>query len=113
VTLIEETDPRATWLRSLGWRQAADGQWAGQVIATKGRYRPMPLERAFEVALKRSVTDKQFVVEIEAGQVRLALPWRAVLTSEEQAPLRLESRTAARARVRDERPDALRGRESA
>ena len=86
MTRIEETDPRATWLRSLGWRQDANGQWAGQVIATKGRYQPMALERAFEVALKRSVTDKQFVVEIDAGQVRLALPWRA-MTSEAPAPL--------------------------
>jgi hypothetical protein len=78
------------------------------VIATKGRYRPMPLERAFEVALKRRVTDKQFVVEIDGGQVRLALPWRAVMTGEARTRLRPDSLTDAQARVRDERPDALR-----
>jgi hypothetical protein len=69
---MHDIDPRAIWLRSLGWRQTADGRWSGQVTATKGRYRPMLIDSAFEVALKRSVIDRQFVVEVEAGRVRLA-----------------------------------------
>jgi hypothetical protein len=100
--MIDETDPRATWLRSLGWHQTRDGSWSGQVIATKGRYRPMSVDRAFEVALTRSVTDKKFIVEIVDARVRLALPWRDVADCE------CDSAPDALARRRDERPDALR-----
>jgi len=72
-------DPRAVWLRSLGWNDADKGAWSGQVATTKGgRYRPMSLEHAFEVALKRAVIEKAFVVDIVDGRVRLALPWREV-----------------------------------
>jgi hypothetical protein len=101
--MIDETDPRTTWLRSLGWRETMDGRWTGQVIAAKGRYRPMSVDRAFEVALKRSVTDKQFVVEIVNARVRLALPWRDV-------PTRGSALTTldALARSRDEQPDVSR-----
>jgi hypothetical protein len=38
----------------------------------------MSLEHAFEVALKRAVIEKAFVVDIVEGRVRLALPWREV-----------------------------------
>jgi hypothetical protein len=101
--MIDESDARAIWLRSLGWQETAYGTWTGQVIATKGRYRPMSIERAFEVALKRSVTDKKFIVEIIDDRVRLALPWRDVTKpgSDIVPP-------DALARKRDERPDALR-----
>ena len=98
--MIQGTDARATWLRSLGWRETADCRWSGQVIATKGRYLPMLVDRAFEVALKRSVTDNQFHVEVEEGRVRLATPWREVRT--------LENELDAIARRSEERPDALR-----
>ena len=101
--MIDETDPRGTWLRSLGWCETADGRWTGQVIATKGRYRPMSLDRAFEVALKRSVTDRQFVVEVDDTRVRLALPWRDAPTR--GGALAPPDTLALR---RDERPDVLR-----
>jgi hypothetical protein len=99
--MIDESDARAIWLRSLDWQETADGKWTGQVIATKGRYRPMSIDRAFEVALKRSVTDKKFIVEIIDNRVRLALPWRDV-------PNRGSAPLDALARKRDEQPDALR-----
>jgi hypothetical protein len=101
--MIDESDTRAIWLRSLGWQETADGRWTGQVIATKGRYRPMSIERAFEVALKRSVTDKKFIVEISDDRVRLALPWRDVPNRRSALIPR-----DALARKRDEQPDALR-----
>lgn len=70
---------RAIWLRSLGWHEVPDGGWTGPVAATKGgRYRPMSLDHAFEVALKRCVIDKAFNVEVQDDRVRLALPWREV-----------------------------------
>jgi hypothetical protein len=94
------TDPRGVWLQSIGWRETSDGAWSGQVVATRGRYRPMSLERAFEVALKRCVTDKQFVVERLDDRVRLALPWRDVTIAQTRA-----------SRLHDERPDAERNRE--
>ena len=76
--------------------------WSGQVIATKGRYRPMSVDRAFEVALKRSVTDKNFIVEVVDSRVRLALPWRDV--PDRETGVAEDSLT----QHRDERPDALR-----
>jgi hypothetical protein len=100
--VIDEADPRATWLRSLGWHQTRDGRWSGQVIATKGRYQPMSVDRAFEVALKRSVTDKKFIVEIVDDRVRLALPWRDVPDTDGGVA------EDAVTRRRDERPDAAR-----
>jgi hypothetical protein len=70
---------RGIWLRSLGWDEAPDGMWTGPVLTTRGgRYRPMPLDQAFDVAVKRSVIDGRFRVEIGDGRVRIALPWREV-----------------------------------
>ena len=100
------TDTRAIWLRSLGWRETAEG-WTGQVIATKGRYKPMSLEDAFEVSLKRCVTDEQFRVEVRNGQVRLALPWQNEATADHPASAPWEPARNALARARQERPDAL------
>jgi hypothetical protein len=72
-------DPRAVWLRSLGWREIAEGSWTGLVPATRGgHYEPMSIDHAFEVAVKRSVIDGAFRVEIAAGGVRLASAWREV-----------------------------------
>jgi hypothetical protein len=80
------TDPRAVWLRSLGWREIAENKWTGQVAATRGgRYKPMSLDHAFEVALKRSVIDKAFRIEIAGGGVRLALPWRELAPEDREA----------------------------
>ena len=70
-------DPRGVWLLSLGWREAAVDAWTGPVAATQGgRYQPMPIRDAFEVAIKRCVIDDAFRVEIAAGGARLASPWR-------------------------------------
>jgi hypothetical protein len=78
-------DPRAIWLRSLGWRETNDGLWTGNVVATSsGRYRAMSLDEAFDVTLKRGVIDKTFQVEIADGYVRVALPWR--LTAPQDRP---------------------------
>lgn len=72
-------DPRAVWLRSLGWRESAEDAWTGPVVATRGgRYNPMSLAHAFEVSVKRSVIDGMFHVEIAAGGVRLASDWREI-----------------------------------
>jgi hypothetical protein len=76
---LPRLDSHAVWLRSLGWREVADGWWSGPVATTRGgRYNPMSLDHAFEVALKRCVIDGAFNVEIAAGGVRLATPWREV-----------------------------------
>jgi hypothetical protein len=81
------SDPRAVWLRSLGWREVEHDRWTGPVIATRGgRYRPMTLEHAFEVALKRTVIDQSFRVEIAADGVRLATPWRDVAPEDRASP---------------------------
>ncbi len=72
-------DPREVWLRSHDWSQTPDGTWTTTVPTTKGaRYRPMSLDHAFEVAVKRCVIEDAFVVEVQEGRVRLALPWREV-----------------------------------
>jgi hypothetical protein len=72
-------DPRAVWLRSLGWRETPEDGWTGPVVATRGgRYIPMSLEHAFEVSIKRSVIDGMLHVEIAAGGVRLASDWREI-----------------------------------
>jgi hypothetical protein len=82
---LPHVDPRAVWLRSLGWRETGDGTWTGPVAATRGgRYKPMSLDHAFEVALKRSVIDNEFRVEAAGGHVRLASPWRQVAPEEPQ-----------------------------
>jgi hypothetical protein len=74
-----KADPRAVWLRSLGWHEAPTGRWSGQVKTARfGRYEPMSLEHAFEVALQTCVHEQRFRVEIRDGRVRLALPWREV-----------------------------------
>lgn len=70
-------DPRSVWLRSSGWREAAADSWTGPVAATQGgRYQPMSIGDAFEVAIKRCVIDNAFRVEIAGGGARLASPWR-------------------------------------
>jgi hypothetical protein len=38
----------------------------------------MSLDHAYEVALKSSVFERRFLVEIRGDRVRLALPWREV-----------------------------------
>jgi hypothetical protein len=74
-----QSDPRGVWLRSLGWIETADGRWTGPVVSTRGgRYKPMSLEHAFDVAMKRCVVDHVFRVEIADGHARLASPWRVV-----------------------------------
>ena len=81
-------DPRAVWLRSLGWRESAEGWWSGRVVSTEGgRYTPMPLEQAFDVTVRRFVIDKAFRVEIAAGGVRLALPWRELAEEDRERDL--------------------------
>jgi hypothetical protein len=83
---LPPSDPRALWLRSLGWREVVDGWWTGPVPATRGgRYNPMSLDHAFEVAVNRSVIDGVFHVEIAAGGVRLASPWREVAPDDRAA----------------------------
>jgi hypothetical protein len=42
----------------------------------------MPLDQAFDVAVKRSVIDSRFRVEIRGGRVRIALPWREVASED-------------------------------
>jgi hypothetical protein len=72
-----KSDPRAVWLRSLGWNETPRGQWSGQVASARyGRYAPMPIEHAYDVALRSSVFERRFRVEIRDGRVRLASPWR-------------------------------------
>jgi hypothetical protein len=72
-------DPRAVWLRSLGWHEEPEGRWSAQVSTARyGRYAPMSLDHAYEVALKSSVFERRFLVEIRDNRVRLALPWREV-----------------------------------
>ena len=76
-------DPRAVWLRSLGWHESPQGLWSGQVAAARfGRYAPMPIDHAYDVALRSSVFERRFRVEIQGGRVRLASPWRE-LSSED------------------------------
>ena len=42
-------DPRAVWLRSLGWHESAQGLWSGEVAAARfGRYAPMPIDHAYD-----------------------------------------------------------------
>jgi hypothetical protein len=77
----DETTPdlRAVWLRSLGWHEGPSGRWSGQVATTRfGRYEPMSLDHAYDVALRTCVYGDRFRVEIRDGRVRLALPWREV-----------------------------------
>ena len=70
---------RAAWLRSMGWSETASGNWTSRVAATRGgRYVPMPLDHAYEVALMRCVIDGVFCVEIRAGRTRLSTHWRAL-----------------------------------
>jgi hypothetical protein len=76
-------DPRAVWLRSLGWRESAQGLWSGQVAAARfGRYAPMPIDHAYDVALRSSVFERRFRVEIREGRVRLASPWRELASDD-------------------------------
>jgi hypothetical protein len=73
----QRTEMRAAWLRSMGWSRNAGGEWTSQVATTRGgRYVPMSLDHAFEVALKRCVIDEVFRVEIRDGRTRLASHWR-------------------------------------
>jgi hypothetical protein len=88
-----QTDPRAVWLRSLGWALTAEGAWTGPVVSTRGgRYKPMTLEHAFDVAVKRCVLDHLFSVEVADQQARLTSPWRVVPLAERE-PGRTSSRT--------------------
>jgi hypothetical protein len=74
-----QDDPRAVWLRSLGWTQTADSRWTGPVVSTRGgRYVPMSLEHAFDVAVKRCALDHAFTVEVAGGCARLTSAWRIV-----------------------------------
>jgi hypothetical protein len=83
-------DPRAVWLRSLGWRETGDDAWTGPVVATRGgRYKPMSLAHAFEVSIKRSVIDGMLHVEIAAGGVRLASDWREIAAPASAAKARV------------------------
>jgi hypothetical protein len=42
-----KADPRAVWLRSLGWHEGPTGSWSGQVTTARfGRYEPMSLDHA-------------------------------------------------------------------
>lgn len=76
-------DPRAVWLRSLGWHESAGGLWTGRVAAARfGRYAPMPIDHAYDVALRSSVFERRFRVEISDGRVRLASPWRELATDD-------------------------------
>jgi hypothetical protein len=80
-------DLRAAWLRSLGWQEGPDGRWTAQVASSRfGRYAPMSLDHAFDVALKRSVIDKRFRIEIHDGRIRLALPWRELAPEDLDRP---------------------------
>jgi hypothetical protein len=73
------SDLREAWLRSRGWHQTEDGLWTGLVAATHGgRYRPMTLEHAFDVSVRRCVIDQELRVEVAGDHVRLASPWRAL-----------------------------------
>ena len=73
----DRPDTRAAWLRSMGWSEGATGSWTNHVAATRGgRYVPMSLDHAFEIALKRCVIDEVFRVEICDGRTRLASQWR-------------------------------------
>jgi hypothetical protein len=80
-------DPRAVWLRSLGWHESPQGLWSGQVSAARfGRYAPMPIDHAYDVALRSSVFERRFQVEIRAGSVRLASPWRPLAADDLDRP---------------------------
>jgi hypothetical protein len=72
-------DPRAVWLRSLGWHATAAGWWTGHVYSTNGgRYAPMPIDEAFEIAIRHAVIAQVLRVEIGVDRVRIISPWRAV-----------------------------------
>jgi hypothetical protein len=75
----ERSDPRAIWLRSLGWQATAAGWWTGHVYSTDGgRYAPMPIHEAFEIAIRHAVVAQVLRVEIGGDRVRIISPWRAV-----------------------------------
>jgi hypothetical protein len=77
---------RAAWLRSMGWSETASGDWTSQVATTRGgRYVPMPLEHAYEVALMRCVIDGVFSVEIRDGRTRLSSHWRELAVQDRDA----------------------------
>lgn len=86
MTASRDTDTRAAWLRSMGWSTDATGTWTSRVAMTRGgRYLPMSLDHAFEVALKRCVIDEGFSVEIHAGRTRLASHWRELSAQDRDA----------------------------
>lgn len=73
------SDPRAVWLRSLAWSETATGDWTGAIVGTSGgRFTPMPLEEAFEVAIRRCVLDDALRVEISSGRARIASSWHDI-----------------------------------
>ena len=42
----------------------------------------MPIDHAYDVALRSSVFERRFRVEISDGRVRLASPWRELATDD-------------------------------
>jgi hypothetical protein len=83
----ERRDPRAVWLRSIGWRETHAGLWTlGGEVTSSGSPEAVPLDEAFDVALNRSVSEKAFQVEIADGYVRVALPWRLTAPQDRAGP---------------------------
>jgi hypothetical protein len=82
----KDTERRAVWLRSLGWHANDDGLWSARVSSTGfGWYAPMSLDHAFGVALRHTLTDDRFRVEVRDGRVRLVTVWRELAYEDVEA----------------------------